>query len=453
MRVLPLATLALGALGAVIQNCVGYEPSDGPRGLYIESNEEDTSLLVYHIRDSARTNIPMVVDDDILLMEVDGFGICSQKKLSQGLCDGPVGTFTVKVMDGEKPQSAILNQRLMKGENVTYQIHEQGIFCGILYQEAESVKGLYVQEIHSYGYLSLAGHAEAKVFQLLIALLFITQLVLIWTFRGDKKKYIGTIFQDICVLLSLKVLEITWNNLILSLWNFYPRLSLFKVFDFYIAVQFLFTIGSYIVYYKLSSGVYGYGKPDRERLSIQPAFKKCLVAQGVSYIILSFHPLLEKLAHFYVVQAIQIIASLVSAFIWIPMFYIMYKNSKMTYNEIVDPIFARKYLLSRRALIFIPISLGLISTVGTMVVMAAATNSSQKTGDIGKDFKENFTTMLEVSTKQNMWYVLLSHLNDFSMLVVQWVLLLIWNPKTIDPSEFEDVHANQLNEGNGKLQL
>jgi hypothetical protein len=58
------------------------------------------------------------------------------------------------------------------------------------------------------------------------------------------------------------------------------------------------------------------------------------------------------------------------------MVYIMWKNSKLTHREIVDPIFAKKYQHSRLFLISIPIAVSFVSFGGVMVTVSAISNGS-----------------------------------------------------------------------------
>jgi hypothetical protein len=449
MKFLSLSLLATGVFGAVSQYCTGFEDSKKPRQLTVEVGS-DTSVLLYHITDVGSSNIPLVVNDEVLQLEPNGFGICTQKKASQGHCDA-VGTFTVQL---DNAQYDTINRVALAGEKVDYAVSKEGVYCAVMYQEGPELSHLKVVEKHSYGYLPLSLYEAMNVFHLLFALLIPTILALVYTFKGKKRACIGTIYQDIGLLLVAKFNQVAWKSLFLSIQNLFETNWMMKFVDVTTAIDMGYKVFTFVIFYKLSAGIFGFSKEDREKMTFQPPFRRCLLVMGLGGILASLQPLLRRLLPLQLFVFVGIISEIILSIVWIPMVYIMWKNSKVTHREIVDPVFAKKYHRSKICLICIPVAVSVISIASVLVIMNAISSGSySRSGDFGSDMQGNFTSLLESSLNQHFLFVLLKHLSEFSMLFVQWAFLLIWKPHLLDRTEFENIHGDELAEGSGEVKL
>jgi hypothetical protein len=436
--------LVTGVLGAVSQYCAGFEDSKKPRHLTVNVGS-DTSVLLYHIADVTSSNIPMVIDDQVLQLEPNGFGICTETKASQGRCDA-VGTFTVKFDD---THHHLINKFAHAGEKVNLTISKEGLYCVVAYQEGTELSHIKVLEKHSYGYLPLPLYEKMNVFYSLGALLIITLCALKYSFKCERRALIGTIYQDISVLLGAKLAQILWKTLVLSIQNFFGT----KYVDLEAMVDTIYMEVTFIIFYKLSAGIFGLKEEEKAKIQFEPFFGRWLFFMLSFVALLHSQPLPQGLIPFelYVAAFLTGIARFI---IWIYLVYIMWKNSKITRRKIVDPIFAKKYQRSRLCLISIPVAVYLVSFGGKLIVMSAISNGCYSgLGDFGKDMKGNFTFVLESSLSQNYFFVLLRHLYEFSMVFVQWAFLIIWNFHLIDRTDFKDFNSSELAEGSGDIKI
>jgi hypothetical protein len=200
-----------GVFGAVSQYCAGFEDSKKPRHLTVNVGS-DTSVLLYHVPDVSSSNIPMVIDDQVLQLEPKGFGICTERKASQGHCDA-VGTFTVKFDD---THYGLINKFAHSGEKVNLTIAKEGLYCVVTYQEGTELSHIKVLEKHSYGYLPLPLYETIKVFFLLSALLIITFASFLLKFIDERTGRVGSIHSQNFILLLNKSIQVQSRLLILS---------------------------------------------------------------------------------------------------------------------------------------------------------------------------------------------------------------------------------------------
>jgi hypothetical protein len=445
MKLVSLSLLITGVLGAVSQYCAGFEDSKKPRQLTVRVGS-DTSVLMYHIADISSSNIPMIIDDQVLRLEPNGFSICTESKASQGHCDA-VGTFMVKFDDTR--HHLIINKFAYAGEKVNLTISKEGLYCVVTYQQRTKLSHIKVVEKHSYGYLPLPLYEKMKVFYLLGALLIITLCALKFSFKCERRALIGTISQDISILLSAKTAQILSKILVLSVQN----LSGTKDVDLKAMADAIYTEITFIIYYKLSSGIFGIKEEEMAKIQFEPFFRIWMFFMLLGVTLLYPKPLPQGLISLELYAA-GFLSGIARFIIWIYVVNIMWKNSKITLRKIVDPVFAKKYQRSRLCLISIPVAVCLVSFGGVVIVMSAISNGYySRLGDFGKDMKGNFIFVLESSLSQNYFFVLLRHLYEFSILFVQWAFLFIWNFHLIDRTGFKDFHNSELADGSGDIRI
>jgi hypothetical protein len=449
MKLVSLSLLVTGVLGAVSQYCAGFEDSKKPRHLTVKVGS-DTSVLLYHIADVTSSNIPMIIDDQVLRLEPNGFGICTESKASQGRCDA-VGTFMVKFDD---THHHLINKFAHAGEKVELTISREGLYCVVTYQQRAKLSHIKVVEKHSYGYLPLPLYETMKVFYLLGALMILTVCALKYRYKGQRSSCVNCINGFSSVLFLAKGTQVELKLLALMLQNRLETDTLLNFLDISSGIDVFYIVGTLAMYYELSAGFFCLNKGDREKMAFQPFVRRWLLFMGCSVLLVLFQPLLKRLLPLQLFVSVRLLYQIVFSISWISMVYIMWKNSKITHREMLDPVFAKKYQRSRLCLIFIPIAIHLVSFGSAMVLMSAISNESHsRLDDFGKDMERRVTSVLESSLNQNYLFVLFKHLPEFSMLLVLWAFMYIWRPSLLHKTESENIHDHKLADGMDEIKL
>jgi hypothetical protein len=438
MKFLWLCLLVTGVLSAVSQHCVGFEDSEKPRELIVEVGS-DTSVLLYHLIDVASSNIPFDINDEILQLEPNGFGICTQEKSSKGLCD-TVGTFCLKF---DATHHDLINKLAHAGEKVSLTISEEGLYCAVIYQEGAALSHVKVVEKHSYGYLPLPLYATKGVLYLLNSLLLTTYSVLEYAFKDKIKAYNGAISPDISRLILAKKFQLTLKSLSLSIQNSLETHGAQQYVNISTAIDTIYMAITFVLYYKSSAGIFGFHKNNTDVMNVQSFSKSCLLLMIFSGILVSFQPILHKIFPQQLLMITRFFSQIVLSTVWIPMVYILWKNSSATQKDTEDPIFAKKYYRSKLCLFWIPITTSIISLAGVMVVMSTTSKDAHSVNFSNCMQKISFLSM-ESSLNQNNLFVLLKYLPEFSMLFVFWAMLLIWRPSMIKKTDLESTHNNEI---------
>ncbi len=159
---------------------------------------EETSLLVFHVTDIEKTNIPLYFNDQTSLMNIeDGFYLCTKELFDDGHCSN-VGEFVIRYENGG-PQEEIINKLLQKGDKVSYNVTDDGVYC--IYTHAAS-DGVQYKITQPYGNLSIDEKQELNV--LLFSLLPLDFILLIfwgwkwWSLKKQEQKFTSvqkTLFQ------------------------------------------------------------------------------------------------------------------------------------------------------------------------------------------------------------------------------------------------------------------
>jgi hypothetical protein len=454
MKLLSLCLMAAGAYGAVTQLCAGFEDSKKPRELIVKARS-DSSVLLYQITDVGSSNIPCDINDEILQLEPNGFGICTQEKSSKGLCD-TVGTFSLK-FDGAHQD--LVNKFVQAGEKVNLTISEEGLYCALMYQEGAELSYIELIEKHSYGRLPLPQYGTMNVLFHLSRLLVMTCVVLGVMFLIERRAYMRAIYQDISFLLMFKLIFCTNKYVVFRENNFggshgyvgsyedFPSLydALMSLTDFSSLFDALFCVQLFTSCYKLSVGVFGFQKKKTDKTTMQPFFKTCFLLMVFSDILVSFQQPLDLLIPLQLFRFICIFSQIILSTVRISMVYILWKKSKITQIEIADPVFAKKYYLSKVCLLWVPIVISLVSFAGVRVFMSAISmDAYSHSGDFGNDMQKISFLSMKSSINQNYLFVLLKNLPEFSMLFVFWALLLIWRPSLTQKTDLESIHSNEI---------
>jgi hypothetical protein len=428
--------LATGAFGAVSQHCVGFEDSKKPRELIVKVGS-DTSVLLYHITDVASSNIPFDINDEVLLLEPNGFGICTEERASMGFCDA-VGTFSLKFDDTHHD---LINKFVHAGEKVNLTISEEGLYCAVMYQEGAELSHTELIEKHSYGYLPLPLYWTRSALDLLNRLLMITYVAMEYIFKDENEAYNGSISKDISNLILAKKYQLLLNDVFLSIQNSLEAQGVLRLVNFSTAIDTIYLLITFLLYYKSSDGIFGFDKKNTEKMA-QLFSKTSLFGMICSGIAIYFHPARQLLviARFY----FQIVLSTV----WIPMVYAMWNNSNIPKGEIENPVLAKKHYLSKLCLFWTPLTTSIISFTGVIVIMIASSNDSYSHSGNSSNYMQTISFhSMEFSLNQNYLFVLLKQLPEFSILFVEWALLLIWRPSRVRKTDLESILDHEIVEG------
>ncbi|ODV72385.1 uncharacterized protein CYBJADRAFT_174246 [Cyberlindnera jadinii NRRL Y-1542] len=456
MRLLVLTFLLTVAFGDMYETCISFEADDRPRGIYIENpHENDTSILVYNREDIGKTNIPdWVYTAGPLLESEESFGLCSELNVTEGVCDGPAGTFNVKVTGDGTPHDW-LNVVLRQGEGVKYDINEEGNYCVVAYRNSDMFYDeIVVKEVHGHGFLSRRDYRVFQVYQLQLVLLIATAVAMYLTFQKNKKSYLGDIFQDFVTLMVLQFAEVIVFNVKFMIMNTNVNFSNSnKTFDIDHWLPKIFEKLDLLVLYKLSRGVYGYGKLSRQQLSIQPIFVLCMVSFAVSETAFAFHGLVYTKLSKVFANIMMSLLGVMRYSLWVPTLFLIFENSDITFKGIFNPVHANKYFLTRRVLFLVPLALEFISRLGSNVVgnIMRGDEHFQR-----GDFRAHQFAWDDI--RSTFLVTMLDHMEDFAQVAVQWLLLYIWvwKPTKIDLAEQEASTAVELDDmmigaGNSKL--
>jgi hypothetical protein len=450
--------MATVSYGAVTQHCVGFEDSKKARELIVKANS-DSSVLLYHITDVASSNIPFDINDEVLRLEPNGFGICTREKVSRGNCD-TVGTFSLKFDDAHQD---LVNKFVHAGEKVNLTISEEGLYCAVIYQEGSELSYIELIEKHSYGYLPLPLYGRMNALLHLSRLLVMTCVVLGVMFLIERRAYMKAIYQDISFLLMFKLIFCTHKYLIVRENNFggsygyvrsladFPSFydALISLADFPSLYDTLWRLQLFSYCYKLSAGVFGFQKKKTSKTTMEPLFKTCWLLMTFSGILVSFELVLELLLSLELFQFTCIFSQVILCTVRISMVYILWKKSKITEIEIADPVFAKKYYLSKLCLLWIPIVISVVSFAGVRIFMSSISKvSHSRSTDFGNDMEKISLLSMESSVNYNYTFVGLKNLPEFSMIFVLWALLLIWRPSLIQKTDLESIHSNEIVEEN-----
>ncbi|CDR47492.1 CYFA0S32e00936g1_1 [Cyberlindnera fabianii] len=443
-KIITAAALISVAAAAVHQRCVGFEePVPGYNTFLAVLNKGglDSSVLIYHIEDIDHTNIPLFVDETVIEQEPNGFAVCTQKRSSMELCNGKdVGQFIYT--EDTDLSDHIVNTLVSPGQGEKYEVKQSGIYCAVVYQEGTpEVEKVEFVENHWYGNISLAQWESLKVMLLISLLIFISVMAINFMFRGAAKAYIGTLLDDIRVMFSLKSFVILWKSMIYTFVMTGPDHQ-FALIDPLVFADQMYSVLCFLLLYKLSIGVFGITKEKFTEMTIDKKFKIMIRLFAFASLIQSFYPIINT--HLIIFAPILIAVALIILFIWIPMVYILWKNAKATEREMMDPVFARNYSLSRKVALWIPVTCGVISFFGMVTIQASSSANLIDTPTHASPYS-SFAHALEASISQNFWFVTLKHLPDFSMLFLLWALIIIWKPVMLERTE--DIHSNQLSDG------
>lgn len=140
---------------------------------------QETSLLVFHVTDIEKTNIPLYFNDKTKLLNTeDGFYLCTKELFNDGHCTN-VGEFVIRYENGG-PQEEIINKTLQKGDTISYNVTDTGVYC--IYTHEDHGEGVSYKIVQPYGNLSIDAAQEFDV--LLFVLLPLDFAILIfWGFR------------------------------------------------------------------------------------------------------------------------------------------------------------------------------------------------------------------------------------------------------------------------------
>lgn len=434
------AALVSVAAGAVHQRCVGFEePVPGYNTFLAVLNKGglDSSVLIYHIEDIDHTNIPLFVDESVIEQEPNGFAVCTQKRSSMGLCNGKdVGQFIYT--EDTDLSDHIVNTLVSPGQGEKYEVKHSGIYCAVVYQEGTpKVDRVEFVENHWYGNISLAQWESLKVMFSISILIFVSVMALNFMFRGAAKAYIGTLLDDIRVMFSLKSVVILWKSIIYTFFMTGPDHQ-FAFIDPLMFADQMYSAICLLLLYKLSIGVFGITKEKLRDMTIDKKFKIFAMAS----LIQPFYPIINS--HLVILSPVFIAVILITFVMWIPLIYILWKNAKATEREMMDPVFARNYSLSRKVALGIPVTCNVVSFFG-MAAIQASSNAQLIDMPTHVSPDSSFAHAMEASISQNFWFVTLKHLPDFSMLFLLWALIIIWKPVMLERTE--DIHSNQLSDG------
>lgn len=147
---------------------------------------EETSLLVFHVTDIERTNIPLYFNDETgLLNTADGFYLCTKELHDDGHCSH-IGQFVIRYENGG-PKEEIINKLLQKGDKVSYNVTDDGVYC--IYTHAIG-EGVQFKVTQPYGNLSIDGKQELNVLLYILTPLDFILLIFwgckLWSLRKQK---------------------------------------------------------------------------------------------------------------------------------------------------------------------------------------------------------------------------------------------------------------------------
>ncbi|CCH43219.1 putative membrane protein [Wickerhamomyces ciferrii] len=165
---------------------------------------QDTSLLVFHITDIEYTNIPLYFNDAMDLMNTeDGFYLCTPDLQKDGHCPH-IGEFVIRSENGG-PREQIINKLIKKGEKLSYNVTDTGMYCIYTHQDRGSGQGVEYKIKQPYGNLSIVMGQELDFLNFLMQPITLIMLLIIGI-KWWKNTKIGVKFNSI----ENTLIQITW---------------------------------------------------------------------------------------------------------------------------------------------------------------------------------------------------------------------------------------------------
>ncbi|CCH41370.1 putative membrane protein [Wickerhamomyces ciferrii] len=119
--------------------------------------EQDTHVILYHIIDLPKTNIPFHFNDQYDFKNED-LKLCTQDLIESGVCSAEEG-FTLITDQNTELNDIIVNKIIKVGETFHYPIGNPGVFCAIGYHEFSSYKPpLSIIHSQPFGFITLEEH-------------------------------------------------------------------------------------------------------------------------------------------------------------------------------------------------------------------------------------------------------------------------------------------------------
>lgn len=445
ISVLALASLALA--GKQFKTCVDFGGStihDKQTPGFNITVKEDTSLLIYRLKDLPYTNIPLGYDKDYdLEQNEDDFKICDEQMVSKGECS-TIGEFSFKTK-GDKSliSSPIVNVFAKPGFQTFYPIQEPGVYCFIGTHEYPE-NCVFTKFIQPHGYLPVDQYWKMILFSHLISpidcLIALFAIIKLVKLRLNKDN------QSVSVL-GRQIFGFAIVNAIYKVGNMYSLRALnhtgFTFWNF--ATAFLsnpFRLGSLFtlmsLLYAFANGYGGLLYSDECKTSKKFIFLNFLYLVAIQNTELVPPNLNGADLVYYRICRVSYVVSLVG------MVFIYIKSSKATLNKIEDKVMKRNYKLSRNLAIFSPILLFLTSVMAMTVWGYKSSLDVMKTSTLDVLMEKIVINAVESKVRHRFIWALLENMTSFSWTVIALGFMIIWRKQLTVNDNTSEVEKTDL---------
>ncbi|CCH44918.1 putative membrane protein [Wickerhamomyces ciferrii] len=202
----------------------------------IKNVHQDTHVLLFHITDLPKTNIPFDFNDRYDFQNGD-MKLCTQDLINSGECTTEEG-FTLTIDKDLELNDTIVNKVIKVGETFHYPIEKPGVFCAIGYHESRKPQ-LKINHSQPFGFITLEQHIFKDIlyyinfFSIGLLMLFISKKMKDQR-NSTKHQYLPSTMLNI-FLTSLSFLPVYINQyLVLMLKEGYDKVN--KVNEFYMGL-------------------------------------------------------------------------------------------------------------------------------------------------------------------------------------------------------------------------
>lgn len=405
---------------------------------------QDSSLLIFNLKDLSSTNIPSDYDLKYDLKENrDEFVLCSEKGLvAGGECSSGAG-FNVGVKDGAELHGEIFNRFGKKGDHFFYPVHEEGTYCLYGHHHSEEYGVTYLF-FRPYGSLT---PKDSRTLKVLLYLLFPLE-GLLWLFLGVRAyisyrnaKPSSSSFEKICLVLS--VLAFNYHSQCFVLLQnidqegYNPTITSFMGYGFGMQSIMAFSAGLVnlnfiIILFQMSKGASGIIRENDFK------FSKLVKALAASIL---FAETWVKTGLYERYHAVDVLMNFIRTFGYYAIYILMLKCSAKTLKEIKSIETKRKFIAARRLTILAPLFLQLVS-LSSIGMLGYANCESLK------DSQEGFVNFESSGVPDSFAWAVVENLPSFSMFIIVLGYTVIWREDDNGDSAYEDSELSERGKEN-----
>jgi len=404
---------------------------------------QDTSLLVFHVTDIEKTNIPLYFNDDTKLWNTeDGFYLCTKELHDDGHCSN-IGEFVIRYENGG-PQEEIINKLVQKDDKLTYNITDDGVYC--IYTHTIDGEGVQYKISQPYGTLSIDDKQRFDVI-LFTLIPFDMALLIYWAIqyfmskRSDQEltSVQKTLFQ-ICFSTYLFhdhdriILDYTNRDDLpvgLSFWNFMRIAS-----EFFGIFCLLTIVWLYYLWTESPSGTI-VKEPHGNPFVIKSLMTTYIIFAGFFAIFPSYDTTPAVLKN--LINTFYYGEMLMKPIIWGTL--VLYLNN--TIMKTTNSQVKRKFELSRQLVISLPVFIVFTSIFCQFVTSFDTFARSLKKSQSNEAVVVN---ALENSVHYGFVFGLIKNLGDFTLPLISIGLIYIWRPEG-KSNELHDGFENEIELG------